>query len=1039
MAARRATTGSLAKTSAPRGVRVYLRKRLFKRLDVASKQPVVWIVGPAGAGKTTLVSSYVEDRKRPCVWYQLDPSDRDGAQLFEYLPRALAAAFPRRKAPRLPRFGPESLGGLPAFTRRYFEAVCEKLPDRTLLVFDNYQDVAADAAWHEVFREALAAVPAGVTAVVISRADPPPALARMIANGTLQRIEWSDLRLTEDETRGIARVHDHKLRTAASEQVHALADGWITGVILLLGQPSLPDATRRDPASQALFDYFAAEILDRLDPETRELLLRTSIVSSVDGELAQRLCPSLDAPRILARLRRDGLFTEYRGDGTYQYHPLFRTFLAAERDHALAAEPIAELRALAANHLADRDRVQEAIELLADPTARADLVEREAPRLMMRGRGVTVAGWLETLPDAVIDARGWLLCWKGICALGFAPDQSIALLTRAFERFRDPLDVPGLHLAFASAVQAIIHVGRDFRSLRTWIERYRTLPACPVAAIEARAATGMLMALTFIDPGCAEARSWAERASTLAASADTAQRLLTGGILVVYHSFFGEHARAASVVDLLRDLATDDADGLALVTLRQAEALHAWIGGDNEACLSATERGLDTASRHGIHVWNDQLCSFGVSAAFSSEQYPRVRRYIEIMAANVKDAESFTAGNYHYQVGMDAFIRGDLARAESDLDVSLRVADTMGYPFARAVSRIGLAQVVGRRMRPDEARLHLEQGRRIAAEAGADLCLYGAALVTADLALERGDMDLAHEQLREGLRCARERGYFNYWVTRPAMARLATFALERGIEVEYVQELVRRRQLVPSELSLHVDAWPWRLRVRMLGGLEVEGVPNIKGAPRRLLQAIVALARRSVSHEHIAGKLWPDAEGDATRGVFDTTLYRLRKLLPENVLELDGGRIALNRFAVWVDAHAFEHATDAILRRIGADDETSERAGARMFELYRGPLFGEDDEPWMTGPRERLHERFLQCADGLAARAAGRGSLDGARATYLRALDVDPTSERMHRGLIAVLLRMGLRADARIAFERCRRELERLGVKPSPETQSLVA
>jgi LuxR family maltose regulon positive regulatory protein len=1004
------------------------------------KHPVVWIVGPAGAGKTTLVTSFVTERERPCVWYQLDATDRDVAQLFEYLPHAFASAFPRRKPPRLPRFGPESLGGIAAFTRRWFEALFATLPERTLLVFDNYQDVAADATWHETFRAALATIPEGVTVVVVSRADPPAALARMAANGNLQRLGWDELQLTGEETRGVARVHAHELETGRRERVHELAGGWVAGLLLLLEQETLPDVSRRDPASQALFDYFAAEILDRLEPDTRTLLLRTAIVSSVDGALAGRLCPEIDAPRVLSRLCREGLFTEYRGDDTYQYHPLFRTFLVEQCERMLPAGEITALRSLAATHLAAHGRADEAIELSSDAEEKARLIEREAPGRMMQGRGMTVAGWIEALPPDLVEARPWLLFWKGVCLLGFAPLDSLALTTRAFERFRDPLDPPGLHLAWATAVQAIVHAGRDFASLAAWIARFPDLPPCPVPSIEARLATGMLMALTFSQPGAPEARTWADRALGLARGGGDAHRLVTGGMVVVYHSFFGEHERAASVIALLRDLADDEADPLAVVTLRQAEAMHAWISGHDDECLAATELGLRVAERSGILVWNDQLCAFGASAAFSNDDYAGARPFIDRMAAGAGAHDvTFAAGNHRYHAGMEAFARGDMARAEYELRESLRIADVIGYPFARSVSRIALAQLSGRQGRTDDALAHLAEGRAIAERAGAALLRFGAALVGADLALAAGRRAEAAAELRVGLRIARERGYFNYWISRGATARLAVFALEEGIETDHVKELVRRRKLVPETPPLHVETWPWRVRIHAFGVLDVEGVRGVKGAPRRLLQAIIALARPSTSHESIAGKLWPDAEGDATRGVFDTTLYRLRKLLPDNVLELEGGRVAIDSRVAWLDVLAFEQATEDVLRTGDPDPERTDRAAERMFRLYRAPLFGDDDEAWMTGPRDRLHERFLECVERLAQRDLSRGALEAARATYARGLEVDAAAERLHRGLIACLVRLERRGEAAVAFERCRRELrDRLGVEPDASTRRLV-
>jgi DNA-binding SARP family transcriptional activator len=207
------------------------------------------------------------------------------------------------------------------------------------------------------------------------------------------------------------------------------------------------------------------------------------------------------------------------------------------------------------------------------------------------------------------------------------------------------------------------------------------------------------------------------------------------------------------------------------------------------------------------------------------------------------------------------------------------------------------------------------------------------------------------------------------------MARLLSRALEHGIEVDYVREVVKKRNLLPPEDAAAPDLWPYPLKLYTLGrfSLLVDDKPlkftgKSQKKPLELLKALVAFGGREVNETRLAEALWPDAEGDTATQALATTLHRLRKLIGENTIERQEGRLSLDPRHVWVDAWAFERSLSELDQICQKNDAGKlQPLSTRFFTLYRGPfLKDEPDSPWLLTMRERLRAKFLRALESAA-------------------------------------------------------------------------
>ncbi|MBK8019744.1 MAG: hypothetical protein IPK20_25680 [Betaproteobacteria bacterium] len=332
----------LAKLARPKLKQPVRRLRLFERLDCArSDSRSVFVAGPPGAGKTTLVASWLDARGVEGLWYRADPADRDPATFFHYLRDAVLGGS-RRRVRTLPHLTPEYRSDVAGFARRFFRDMFRQLPEGSVFVLDNFQDAGGVAVMERVFAELLYEACGGSIVVVVSREEPPAPPSRARAEETLLRVDPAELRLTVDEAREVARGRFVGTDEALAALVRQ-ADGWAAGLTLLLesaGRPgwavgSYPAITRGE-----VFGYLATQVFEHMTEEERSFLLATARLPPFSVAMAEALTGNARSGEILSSLYRRHLFVHCTGDSEryFQYHGLFRGYLQHQGDAAMTAQ-----------------------------------------------------------------------------------------------------------------------------------------------------------------------------------------------------------------------------------------------------------------------------------------------------------------------------------------------------------------------------------------------------------------------------------------------------------------------------------------------------------------------------------------------------------------------------------------------------------------------------------------------------------------------------------------------------------------------------
>lgn len=538
----RTSTPPIAKISPPRLPRVLERRRLFDELEAALSRPAVWVAGPAGSGKTTLVASYIQARKLPAVWYQVDPGDADLATFFHFLGDAARALSPRRRG-ALPHLTRGYLVGLDEFARRFFDALCRRLEGPVVLVFDDCHRLPAESPLFQLLADVLSHLPGQLSAIFISRAEPPPSWARLRANQALRLLGWEQLRLTAEETQDLSGLlAGRDLPVEALDALTAQVQGWVAGLVLVLEQGGQLPSLRGNSSQQAVFDYFAGEIFQRQSGPLRDFLLRTSILPRITVPVAEQLTGNPRAGRILRELTRANYFTVAHGGGeSYEYHPLFQDFLRHRLESSFSRAEQRELKRAAGRLLAAGGDIDAAAALLIDSEDWEPLCElllQHARDLFKQGRYRTLQNWLESLPADQLGENPWLPYWLGNSLQAFDLPRARAYLDQAYRRFKLTGDSAGTYLAWTAAVDTCLYVWSDFKELDYWLDELKDLqrryPQYPSEEIEGRVAYCMLNAMMRRRPRDPQIHAWSAQAERmLQREVSLTYRLMIGNTLML--------------------------------------------------------------------------------------------------------------------------------------------------------------------------------------------------------------------------------------------------------------------------------------------------------------------------------------------------------------------------------------------------------------------------------------------------------------------------------------------------------------------------
>jgi LuxR family maltose regulon positive regulatory protein len=799
------------------------RTRLIDQLNHGLHHKLTLISAPAGFGKTTLASHWLEklqnNRKVRIAWLSLDEDDNDPVRFLTYFVNALnKASNPENVLGN----GPLSIlqspqpPGVTDVLAMLINELAES-DEQFIFVLDDYH-LIEEKPIDQAVGFLLDNLPPQLHLVIVTRHDPPLSLGRLRARDQLTELRAADLRFSSTEvTDFLNGVMGLSLSPEDIAELETRTEGWIAG--LQLAAISLQGRKDRRGFIEAftggnrlVLDFLIEEVMEQQPEHIQNFLLQTAILDRMTGPLCDALTGQGNGSETLETLERANLFIVPMDEERhwYRYHHLFADLLR-QRLRQKKTEELSNLHIRAGEWFRSQGLKREAIKHSIngmDYQSAAELINTIAIDVIHQGGHTTLAGWINDLPDEFVKDQPFLCVIYAWCLqlIGQLDASATHLINAesALDRLKSQDDEE------INTLIGLIHSRWAYLTFmkgdhdKTISYAYRAMNELPESAALIRAQTALFLGIAYRYLGRLK-----EALDTYNAVLPVIQNIGVNSLTVLYYNHLGNlHSEMAQLhhaeeiykqaLDLTeRYTGRPDIPFSGYIYVSLGYIYRQW--NQLERAFEFTAKGLSLC-----RDWNiaDILMLSLIEFAYIHQTFGNDEQVRASLEEAVQLMETFSSWGRNlaaaHQVKFD-ITRGDIEAAErwvesNDLDIN------EDFDFHREVEYLALARVFIAQRRFEEAHSLIEKIYRKAKESGKRHTEIEGLILLALVCSTKGATDQAFDHLKKALSIGESEDYIRIFVDegRP-MALLLYKALQQEIHPDYVQRLLAAFPVTKAE------------------------------------------------------------------------------------------------------------------------------------------------------------------------------------------------------------------------------------------------